>query len=139
MTDGGTGPPDPHWNAPPPPGAYGVPPPGWSQPGYPGGYYAPVTDSKAVTALVLAIVSFVLCPVIPAIVAIVLAGQAARSIRASGGRLHGEGLVTAARIVSWINLVVFAVIIGVVFALAAVTKDEFHTTCVTINGVDQPC
>ena len=47
------------------------------------------TDSKAIIALVLAIVSFVVLPLIPAIVALVLAGQSSREIQAAGGRRSG--------------------------------------------------
>lgn len=88
-------------------GAYG-PPPGYGQQpsGFPGpGYQGQSTDSKAIIALVCAIGSFVVFPVVPAIVALVLAPQARRDIAASGGRLTGEGLVTAAKVIAWINLV----------------------------------
>ena len=89
---------------PPPPPAYGY---GQQQPyGY-GGYQAPETESTAVVALVLAIASWVVCPVIPAIVALVLANNADASIQASGGRKTGEGLTKAARIVAWINIGIF--------------------------------
>ena len=99
--------PPPGWGDGPPPGYGQQPPPGWSgpPPGYPPyGYYAPQTEGKAIGALVAAIIAFVFCPLIPAIVALVLAGQAEQSIRASGGRLTGDGLVTAARWISWIHL-----------------------------------
>jgi hypothetical protein len=125
----------PGWGAPqppPPPQAYGQQPgygqpPGWgAQPpayggGYGGGGYGPPqTDGKAIGALVSAIVSFVVCPFVPAVVAIILAGQSKRAIEASGGRLGGEGMVTAARIIAWINIalsiVAFLAIIAVAIA-----------------------
>ena len=85
------------------PQGYGPPPvPGA---GYPGWQPAPQTDGRAIAVLVLAICSFVVFPVIPAIVALVLAPGALRNIAESGGRLTGEGLVRAGRIVAWINLV----------------------------------
>jgi hypothetical protein len=97
---------------PPPPPAYGQP---YGQPyGY-GGYAAPETESMAIIALVLAIGSFVVCPVIPAIVALVLANNADASIQASGGRKTGEGLTKAARIVSWVNIGLF--LAGLVFVI----------------------
>ncbi len=34
-----------------------------------------------------------------------LAGSSRRDIDASGGRLGGSGLVTAAKVVSWVNIV----------------------------------
>ena len=54
--------------------------------------------------LVLAIVSWVAFPVIPAIVALVLASKATKEIRASNGWLTGEGMALAAKIMSWINI-----------------------------------
>jgi hypothetical protein len=112
---------------PPPPG-YGPPPPGWGPPpaqygygtpyGY-GGYAAPTTDGKAIGALVSAIASFVICPFVPAVVALVLAGQAMRSIRESGGRLTGESLVTAARIIAWIHLALCLLGVGLILLFMA--------------------
>ncbi len=78
--------------------------------------YAPATaptSSNAVIALILAVVSWAVCPLIAAVVALVFASTAAKEIAASGGRMQGEGLVTAARIVSWINIGV--VVAGIIF------------------------
>ena len=68
------------------------------------GYQAAETESLAVVALVLAIGSWVVCPIIPAVVALVLAGKADEYIRASGGRKQGEGMSKAARVVAWVNI-----------------------------------
>jgi hypothetical protein len=89
--------------APPPPGG---PPPGWTPtpPGTPGYQSAPQTEGTAIAALCCAIAAFIACPVIPAIVALVLAHNSQQKINASGGRLTGDGLNTAARIISWIHL-----------------------------------
>jgi hypothetical protein len=103
----------------PPPGyasppSYG-PPPGYGAPGYgppplpgqvPPPYWqpAPQTSGTAIAALVLAVGSFVVLPLIPAIIALVLARSASQDIRAAGGRLTGEGLLTAARWTAWINI-----------------------------------
>lgn len=65
--------------------------------------------------LVLAACSFVVLPLIPAIVALALAPGAAREIAASGGRLTGDGLVRAGRIAAWVNIGLF---IGFVLFLA---------------------
>jgi hypothetical protein len=152
MSDAGNGPPgppdpyQPSWQTPPPPPppGYGTPPPGygpppgtWGQPGY----YAPTTDGKATAALILAIASFVFCPFIPAIVAIVLAGQAARTIAESGGRVQGAGMVTAARVISWINIVLCIVVVIVIFALGSITNTTFHNEqrCVTEQGFSYDC
>lgn len=105
---------------------------GGAYPAYPS--YAPAagaaqTSSNAIIALILAIVSWVVCPVIPAVVALVLAHSAAKEIAASGGRIQGAGLVTASRIVSWINIGFFAavMVVGAFFlvlvAIAGATGD----------------
>jgi hypothetical protein len=121
-----TGPQEPRPSDPPAQtGAWGAPPP-WSGgkpaavPGDgPGGWApAPVpaqTDTRAVVALVLAVLSFVLVPFVPAVVALVLARRSQRDIAASGGRLVGDGLARAARIVAWVNIV-----LSVLAALAVV-------------------
>jgi hypothetical protein len=131
------GPPPPPggWGPPPPPG-YG-PPPGYqgAPGGYQGGYqqpyppsqyggYPPVypgskrTDGTAIGALILAIASFVICPLIPAIIALVLIPGSRRTIRASGGTIEGEGLLTAAKIISLINIGLSAVVfVGFVIAI----------------------
>ena len=108
---------------PPPPGygqqPYGAQPYGQQPYGY-GGYAAPETESMAVVALVLAIASFVVCPIIPAIVALVLANNADTAIQASGGRKTGEGLTKAARIIAWINLGIFVATLVIVVVIAIV-------------------
>ena len=97
----------------PQPGSYGPPPHAW------GG--APQTESKAVIALVCAIGAFVVLPVVPAIAALFLASSARRDIESSGGRLTGEGLVTAAKVIAWVHLVlaVLAVVALVLFFASA--------------------
>jgi hypothetical protein len=71
----------------------------------------------AIGALVCAIASFVLCPVVPAVAALVLAQHARNRIDDAMGRLGGTGLVTAARIIAWINLGIWiAVLLGVSIA-----------------------
>ncbi len=79
------------------------------------------TSSNAIVALILAVISWAVCPIIPAIVALVLASNAAKEIASSGGRVQGQGLVTAARIVSWVNIGVWAalLVIGAFFLLLA--------------------
>ena len=115
---------------PPPPVGYpapGYPAPGYPAPGYPVPGYAyppaPTTSTNAVVGLVLAIVSWVVCPVIPAIVALVLARKSDLEIAASAGRVSGAGLNTATKIISWINIGLYASLIvglGLVFLVAAI-------------------
>jgi hypothetical protein len=60
----------------------------------------------------------VVCPLIPAVVALFLASTAKKNIRASNGALEGESLVTAARIIAWIN--VGLCILGIAIAILAI-------------------
>lgn len=118
-------PPPPATGAVPPPYAGAVPPPsyppGYPGAGYPPGYPAPTqTSQNAVVALVLAIVAWVVCPFIPAVVALFLAASAKREITASGGRISGEGLATAAKVISWLNIGFYLAIGVLVLVLLAV-------------------
>jgi hypothetical protein len=127
----------PPFTPPPPP-----PPPGYPGSAYPsaaptGGAYpsaypgAPVaygparrTSGEAIGALVLSILSWTVCPLVPAIIALVLAARADREIKAGGGWVEGAGMVTAARIVSWINIAVSALSLAffvALFVIAAVS------------------
>lgn len=114
--------PPPAWDPPGqrPAGSHGQPgygpTPGWGPaPAYPGPGSAGQYSGKAVAALVLAITSFVALPLIAAVVSLVLASQAKREIALSGGRLGGEGMVTAARIASWVNIAL-SVAVGALIA-----------------------
>ncbi len=81
----------------------------------------PKTSSNAVIALVLAIASFFICPVVPAIVALVMASTAQREISVSGGWVTGGGLVTAARWIAWINIAI-GVLVVIFFAIALIAS-----------------
>jgi hypothetical protein len=95
----------------------GYPQAGYPQAGYPQGAYpyapAQTTSTNAVVGLVLAVLSWVVCPVIPAIVALVLASKSAEEIAASQGRVGGEGLNTATKIISWINIGFYAALLAI--------------------------
>lgn len=67
----------------------------------PPAYYvpAPPTNSKAITALILSIVSLVVCPLI-GIAGIILGNQARAEIRQTGEQ--GEGMAQAGVIMGWI-------------------------------------
>ena len=67
----------------------------------------PTTSGNAVTALILAIVSWAICPVAAAIVALVFAAKAGKEITNSNGWVTGGGMVLAAKIISWINIVFY--------------------------------
>ena len=114
---------------------YGYPPPGYPPQGYaypPPGYVPAVTTStSAIVGLVLAIASWVVCPIVLAIVALVLAKKSGDEIASSGGRVGGEGLNTATKILSWINIGLYAavvVILGAIFLIALVLGAASGTT-----------
>mgnify|MGYP001294543698 CR=1 FL=1 len=123
--------PDAGGAAPPPP-PYGAVPespyqaqpgasPSGPQPGYyqpyghqapyaqygPPGYYAPAapTNSKALTALILSIVSLVTCPLI-GIAGVILGNQARKEIQQTGEQ--GEGMAQAGVIIGWIAVALAA-------------------------------
>jgi hypothetical protein len=69
------------------------------------------------------LVAWTVCPVVPAVIALVLANNAERTIRAGAPMVEGQGLVTAARWISWINIAVWglgAAFFLIIFLLAAV-------------------
>jgi len=93
------------------------------------------TDGNAIAALVLSIVSFTVCPVIPAIVALILASVAKKNIRASGGTLDGGSMVTAATVISWINigLSVAAVVVIVIVGLAGGFEEDPYSLALALS------
>ena len=87
----------------------------------PAGWATPQTSTNAWVALGCAIGSWVLFPLVPAIVAVVLARNAEEEIALSGGRVTGQGLATAARITAWANIVFCGlVILGALVVLLAI-------------------
>ena len=144
----------PQWPSPPPPGPGETVPGSTDAPGYvgqpgqagqpgqpeyppyppyppPPAYGpAPQTSNNAVAALVLSIVSWVFCPIIPAIIALVFASKARREILASNGWVTGTGLVTSAKIVAWINIGFYAAmtIIGIFILVIAVIPGAINTS-----------
>jgi len=123
--------PPPGGPAAPPPGyAPGYPPPGYPPAGsppvaYPSAPYPPAaqTSTNAIVALVLAVASWLICPIVPAIVALVFASKATKELRASGGAMQGSGLVLGAQITAWINIGLYAALIvffGLFFLVALV-------------------
>ena len=89
-----------HPTGPPPPTGPPLPPPGpQPPPGAPAVSVVPPmpkTSPTALIALVLAALSFLYCPVVFAVVALVLARQAETDIAESHGWATGSGLVTGA-------------------------------------------
>lgn len=93
-------------------------PPSPYPPQVPGPPFQPRTEGTATAALITAIVGLPLCAPIGGIIALVLASTASKKIAASGGALGGEGLVTAARIIGWIEVALVGVAI---LGIAAIT------------------
>lgn len=112
-----------HPTGPPPPTGPPLPPPGpQPPPGAPAVSVVPPmpkTSPTALIALVLAALSFLYCPVVFAVVALVLARQAETDIAESHGWVTGSGLVTGARVAAWINIGLSAVVlVGLAVVLA---------------------
>lgn len=108
----------------------------YSQPGqnqYSQPQYVPVAtptqSNDAVVALVLSIAAWLFCPVVLAVVALVFAAKAKRAIAASNGWITGDGMATAAKVISWINialtlvgLVVFVLFVVVLAATSSTSS-----------------
>lgn len=96
----------------------------WQQPqGQPqwggGGQGPQQTSGKATAALVLGIVSILVCPLICGIIGVIIGGQAKNEIDSSGGRLGGRGMAQAGVILSWIGIAWGVLVLLVVIASIA--------------------
>ena len=107
--------------------SYGTPPPTdgpyGQQPQY-GGQPAP-THGSATTALVLGILSLVVCAPL-GIPAYIIGRRAEREVRESGGRLSGEGLAKAGWILGLIGMILMAlgiVVLILVVSIATVSSN----------------
>ncbi|MEO6822484.1 MAG: DUF4190 domain-containing protein [Candidatus Nanopelagicales bacterium] len=90
---------------------------------------APTQSNDAVVALVLSIASWLFCPIVLAIVALVFAAKAKRAIAASNGWVTGEGMATAAKVISWINIALVLVgLIAFVVVLVVLAATSSSTT-----------
>ncbi len=111
--------------APYPGGGYPSPYPPAGSAGY---GYPPVksTDSKAIVAIIMALGSFVVCPGVMAVIAIVLAVQSDRAIAASNGQLEGHSMNVASKWIAGANLVLMAlaIVAAIIFGVWAATHPE---------------
>jgi hypothetical protein len=107
----------------PPPGQFPVPP------------VAP-TSGKAVTSLVLGIVSIVMCGLFLGIPAMIVSRQAKREIAESRGTIGGGGMATAGFVTGLIGTIwsVVAAIIFVLLIIFGVTYADKH--CEQVIGED---
>jgi hypothetical protein len=113
----------PGWQQPP-----GYPPPGYPLPGYALAQPTQQTEALAIVSLILAVAGTVMVPVLAHIAALILAPMAKKNIRASGGRLTGEGLALAAQVVSWIVIAGAALLVAawVAFLVWAASLDPTY-------------
>jgi hypothetical protein len=82
------------------------------------------TSGNAIASLVLGILGFVVFPLVPSILAIVLGRSAKRDIAARPG-LGGEGMATAGIVLGWIGVAVIVVaVLFVVPVLSAVSGNN---------------
>lgn len=72
---------------------------------------SPPTPGNAIASLILGIVSIVLCPIITAVIGLILGYSAKKEIDKSGGRLGGRGVAMGGIITSWIGLAIYTPII----------------------------
>ena len=102
----------------------------------------PPTSSKATTSLVLGIVSLIACGLLLGIPAMIVARQAKREIRESGGRVGGEGLATAGFVTGLIGTVwsvlAFLLVIGV-FVFGSAFVSSCSTTTDSSGNVSTHC
>lgn len=84
------------------------------------------TSGHAITALVFAVLGWLVLPILGPVIALVYASRARRQVERDPS-MHGEGLITAARTISLVQLVLllFAVVVGLAFGIAySVRSDE---------------
>lgn len=94
-------------------------------PSYGYGAPAPKTDTKAIVALVLAVLAWTpTVPFLGAIAALFVARSSRRDIDASAGALTGRSLCTWAVVLSWVHLALIAVV-AVFFLLLIVLPFTF--------------
>jgi hypothetical protein len=96
----------------------------------------PISDGRAVAALVLGVLGLVACGPFASVPAIVLGRSATRAIDASPGRLGGRGMATAGFVLGIVGTVVWALVILLViglfaFGAAVVNTQQCSTTANT--------
>lgn len=99
---------------------------GYQQPGQPPA--VPTTNTNAIVALAMAIGSWILCGLLLSIPALFVAKNAQKQIDASQGWSTGTGLVKAAKIIAWLNIIlgILAIIFFVIMMIFAANDPEFQ-------------
>jgi hypothetical protein len=75
----------------------------------------PQSNTMAIVSLIAGIASFVVIPLIGAIVAIITGNNARKEIAASNGMQTGDGMAKVGVILGWVNIAL-SVICGCIFA-----------------------
>ncbi len=82
---------------------------------------APTLSTTAVVSLSFGVASWVVLPVIAAIIAIVAGHMARGEIRRSHGAINGDGLALAGLILGYVNILLgVAIILALVFGVFAI-------------------
>lgn len=127
------------YEPPPDPPTYQPPMQPPMQPGQPMYPVAAPNSGKATTSLVLGIISLVACGLLLGIPAMIVARQAKREIRESGGRIGGDGLATAGFVTGLIgtiwSLLAFLLVVAL-FAFGGVFADQVAKNCTTTTDAD---
>jgi hypothetical protein len=80
----------------------------WEEPPVVAVVATPGASGNSIVALVLSITSWVVCPILFAVIALVFANKAEKEISASNGSVGGGAFVSASKIVAWVNIGVYA-------------------------------
>jgi hypothetical protein len=83
---------------------------------------------------VLGIVSFVGCPVVAAVAAIITGSRAKQAVDRSGGRRSGRGMAVAGQILGWANLALSLLLGALIGVLVAVASS--HSSYTSLNAGD---
>ncbi len=76
------------------------------------------TEGNAIASLILGIAGFVVCPIVPSILAVIYGRKAQEKLRANPD-LQGEGLAKAGVVLGWVGIGLVGA--GLLFALIAVS------------------
>lgn len=122
-----------------PPSAYppaGYPPPGYPPAGYPG---APAAQEPLATwSLVLGILSFVFCPVVGAVAAIITGSRAKKAVDRSAGTKSGRGLAVAGQVLGSVNLVISSLVGVLIAVLVAFASGHSSYTSLRVGDCFDP-
>lgn len=83
-------------------------------------------ESTAVLSMIFGILSLAGLGILAGIPAIILGTNARKKIRASGGRLSGDGMATAGIVLGWISCGIVALVVFVFFIIFVVAAVSQH-------------